>query len=370
MANSKRKMGRRLWAAIALLAAVCAGGGRNVHAADLSEEAADAAALREEYRAWQDRLGSVTDEIGIEENGFAVFEEQSFAVELENLGKVTFVPALDDVYHRLVLFFIDEEGRVIYRTDQLEMNFVNRGKLAQCNQGVSAVSFQDVNRDGMTDIVLIASCVNEAERRPFPVGEVLYAGQNGFYRDWRISDKINRFAMNKSIDFITAHARDGKSTEFLYTATTLEELQEHGFQIIQEQSYTREFEKLGRLMVVPGSISIADYEIFMIYLVNDQGTIVWSFQPMGSHDNLYALRGISCRDINGDGLKDIVVLARYSDENGAGQQQIVSDFAIYYQRTGGFAEDTAFREEASGEEITKMEDLVREARRFWGYVEQ
>lgn len=366
-------------AGAALLAAALLSGTQSVRAAGTAENgAAEAVAvLREEYRAWQERLDGVKEEKDIEKSGFTVLEEQSFEIVLENLGLVTFTPALDEKYHRLVLFFADEEGNIVYQTDQLEMNFVNRGRLTQTNQGVSAVSFQDVNRDGRTDIVLIASCAGDAEKertaagsRPFPVGEVLYAGENGFYRDWRISDKINRFAMNKSVDFIIAYARDGKSTEFLYTATTLEELQEQGFEIIQEQSYSREFEKLGRLLVVPGSISIADYEIFMIYLVNEQGAIVWSFQPMGSHDNLYALRGINCRDINGDGLKDMVVLARYSDEDGAGQQQIVSDFSVYYQRTGGFSEDTAFREEFFCEEGTKMEDLVREARRFWGYVEE
>lgn len=335
-----------------------------------SPDAAVAQVLQREYLAYQERLYGIRQKNEIAENGFTVMEEQVFEIALENFGYVTFVPALDERYHRLALFFSDEDGAVVYATDQLEMNFINSGKLEQPIRGISAVSFQDVNGDGMTDVVLIASCENEAADKPFQVGEVLFADSEGFYRDWRISDKINRFGMNKSIDFIIAYARDGKSTEFLYTAITLEELQDNGFSIISEQSYTREFEKLGKLLVVPGSIIIANYEVFMIYLVNEQGSIVWSFQPMAQHDNLYALRGISCRDIDGDGLKDIAVLARYSDEVAPGQQQIVSDYAIYYQRTGGFSEDTEFKKRFACDENTKMEDLVREARAYWGYVEK
>lgn len=333
-------------------------------------DTADTQALLREYQAYRERLKSVQQKAEISENGFTIMEEQVFEIALENFGYVRFVPALDERYHRLALFFADEEGNIVYRTDQLEMNFVNSGRLEQPVHGISAVSFQDVNEDGMTDIVLIASCENEAVAKPFQIGEVLFADGEGFYRDWRISDKINRFGMNKSIDFIIAYARDGKTTEFLYTATTLKELQSNGFVMISEQSYTREFEKLGKLLVVPGSITIADYEVFMIYLVNEQGAIVWSFQPMALHDNLYALRGINCRDIDGDGLKDIAVLARYSDEIGPGQQQIVSDYAIYYQRTGGFSEDTEFKKQFACDENTKMEDLVKEARAYWGYVEK
>lgn len=57
---------------------------------------------------------------------------------------------------------------------------------------------------------------------------------------------------------------------------------------------------------------LADCSVFMIYLVDEQGNIVWSFQPMGDYDNLYALKGITCKDIDGDGMKDLLVLARYN----------------------------------------------------------
>ena len=166
---------------------------------------------------------------------------------------------------------------------------------------------------------------------------------------------------------IASFGRDGKSTEFLYTATTLKELQNAGLKIISEQCYFRNFEKLGRLQVVPGVYSIAEYGFFMIYLVNEQGSIVWSLQPMGEYDNLYALKGINFRDIDGDGLKDIIVLARYSYE-GSGHELIVkTDYAIYYQRTGGFSADMEIRNSYRCNDEVSMEELVEKARAYWGW---
>lgn len=320
------------------------------------------------YQEYRERLDGIEKRTDLADSGFAAVRWQMFPVWLENLGEVTFIPAMETEYNRLALFFADGEGNIVFKTDQLACNFMNMGKMKQSNTGISAVSFQDVDGDGLTDIVLIAT-VSAAEEgnRDKKVGDVLFQKEQGFYRDWRVSDKINRYGMNKSIDFITAYAKDGKSTEFLYTAATLEELEEQGFLIISEQSHWRDFEKLGRLLVVPGKISIADYEIFMIYLVNDQGYIVWSFQPMGDYDNLYALRGINCRDIDGDGLKDLIVLARYSNEGEAGELLIESDYAVYYQRTGGFSEDREIKKEYQCSESDTMEKLVGQLRACWGW---
>ena len=96
--------------------------------------------------------------------------------------------------------------------------------------------------------------------------------------------RFNRFGMNKSVESIVSFVRDGNSTEFLYTAATRQELVDNGFHIISEQCYYRQFEKLGRLEVVPGTYTMASFATFMIYLVNEQGYIVWSFQPMGEYE--------------------------------------------------------------------------------------
>lgn len=322
------------------------------------------------YQEYQDRLEQIENDADINACGFQIINDQIFPITLENFGDVYFIPAMDKQYHRLVLFLAKGDGTILYKSDQLETNNRNSGMLKQPNRGIAAVSFQDVNGDDRIDIILITSCINETGTmagKTYKVGDVLFQNEQGFYRDWRLSDKINRFTMNKSIEFITAFVRDGYSTEFLYTAATLNELLENGFQIITEQCYWRKFEKLGKLQLVPGTYSMSDYQIFMIYLVNEQGYIVWSFQPMGDYDNLYALKGITCRDIDGDGLKDVAILARYSYEGSEGQLIIKSDYSIYYQRTSGFSVEIDYKNQYQCNDNDTLSELVERARSYWGW---
>lgn len=278
------------------------------------------------------------------------------------------IPAYDRTYNRLALFFVDGDDSVVYKTDRFETNSCVLGQLRQPEQELVSVAFQDLNGDTLTDIILITSCEVGTEQK-YRIGDVLFQDTEGliFYRDYRISDKINRFGMNQNTDSITAFVKDGYSTEFLYTAVTLDELLAHGFQIITEQSYTRTFGKLGKLQVVPGTYRIADYDVFMVYLVNEQDYILSALQPMGEYDNLYALKGINCRDIDGDGLKDIVVLAKYSYEDEEHQLAVKSDYSIYYQRTGGFSADTEIKKRYPCSEEDTMQDVVEKARAYWGW---
>lgn len=331
--------------------------------------------LVQKYETYQEEFESIQTLEDVEKAGYEIIESQKFPVLLETFGQeeVTFVPILHQEYHRLGVLIADSEGNVLYKTNQLEANYKYLEQLEQPVKGLAAVSFQDLNHDGLTDIILISNCENETgdyAGKTYKVGDVLFQRGGSFYRDWRISDKINRFSMNKSADFIASHVRDGNSTEVLYTATTLDELLENGFRIVEEHNYAREFEKQGRLRVVPGIISMAEYDVFMIYLVNEQGYIVWSFQPMKDYDNLYALKGMTCRDMDGDGMKDIVVLARYSYSGPEGELLIDTKCDIYYQRTDGFEEDTEFSKVYQCTEEDTMGELVEIIREYWGWPKE
>ncbi|MCM1569261.1 MAG: VCBS repeat-containing protein [Roseburia sp.] len=303
------------------------------------------------------------------------------AVFIQQVPTVRFFTAIEKDSHRAAVFLADGAGRIIYKCNQLDCNYGVLGKLEQPITDMISVAFQDVNKDELTDIILIAGCQKEEgdyAGKLYKIGEVLFQSPNGqgslegldFYRDYRINDKINRFDMNKNAKCIITFVRDGCSAEFLYTATTEQELTENGFQVFAEQSYWRNYEKLGRLKVLPGRFSMADYDVFMIYMINEQGDIVWSFQPMGDYDNLYSLRGMSGKDMDGDGMKDLVVYARYSNEGENGESIVESKCDIYYQRTGGFDIDTDFAKtyQCTGQET--MEELLIRIRAYWGWQEQ
>lgn len=326
-----------------------------------------------EYQDYRQRFEGIKTIEDIDTAGFRVIEEQIFPIQILTYGEASFIPAFDRRYMRLALFFADQDGNIIFKTDQLETNNRNPGELLQFNQRIAAVSFLDMNRDGLTDVGLITYCMNrsgEYSGHLYKVGDVLFQSSDGFYRDYRISEKINRFSMNKSIKMIISFVRDRYSTEFLYTATTLDELKKKGLQIITEQHYIRKFEKLGTLEVVPGFYTIADFDIFMIYLVDEKGDIVWSLQPMGEYDNLYALKGMAWRDIDGDGMRDIAVLARYSYENSSGKMMIKNDYSIYYQRTDGFSVETELKNFYRCDDETTMTELIQNARSYWGWLEE
>lgn len=330
------------------------------------------ARLIQKYQEYQESFAAIETVDDIEANGYEVLESQSFPVVLESFGEeeVIFLPIIEKQYHRLAVLIVDAEGRVLFKTNQLETNNRFLGQLEQPTKDVAAVSFHDVNEDGLTDIILITNCENETGAyagKPYKIGDVLFQRDESFYRDWRISDKINRFSMNKSAKCIISYVRDGSSTEILYTAVTLDELLDNGFRIIQENSYYQNFEKQGRLKVVPGVIHIAQYDVFMIYLVNEQGYIVWSFQPMKDYDNLYALRGMICKDVDGDGMKDIVVLGKYSYEGVSGEFLVDSKCDIYYQRTDGFSVDMGFDDYYQCTEEDTMRELLGIIREYWGW---
>lgn len=356
-----------------------------------TDQVALADSQNQEICAYQDflkRMEAVNNRKDLEEQGFTVIEEHVFPLELAGTEEVFLVPVLDVKCHRIVLFFAGQEGEIVFRTEQLETNRQLPGKADQKNRGVAAVSFPDVNKDGKRDVVLITLCSPQEDGTAYKVGDVLFQGERSFYRDWRLSEKLNRFGMGRSVKLAVSFAMEGALAAFLYEASTMEELREGGFIVDESRSFWRDFEKLGRLFVAPGYYKMAEYHIFMVYLVNGQGRIVWSAEPMGEYENLYEILGLDSRDIDGDGLKDLTVLARYTlpedaappgnvselessseKEDRAVEPEMMTekDYAIYYQRTGGFAEDTELKSRYPCGDETTLEDLVNLARSYWGW---
>lgn len=328
--------------------------------------------VRTQYEEYIEEFNAIKSVSDIEKYGFRIVEEQVFQEVFESFGEspLTFIAAIHEDYNRLAVFLADDQEKIVYKNHQFETNNRILGQMEQNTRELAAVSFVDLNMDEKKDIILITKCMNETGEytdKMYKIGDVLFQADEWFYRDYRISDKINRFGMNKSAKCIVSFVKDGESTEFLYTSKTKEELLDNGFKVEEEQCYFRDFEKLGRLQVVPGVFHMGDYDVFMIYLVDTDGNIVWSFQPMGDYDNLYSLRGMSGKDVDGDGMKDLVVLAKYSYESAEGITVIEMACAVYYQRTGGFDVDKEFVEQFECPDNITMSDLVNEIRAYWGW---
>ncbi|MCL2351044.1 MAG: VCBS repeat-containing protein [Firmicutes bacterium] len=324
-----------------------------------------------QYRARFDSLAALSD---AEAAGYEIAEASMITDYFPAVitgGECTACPAVNRRYGRIALFFADAGGKILYKTESLECNEFLAGSLIQPNAGVAALAERDLDGDGRKDILLIAACAYGGEH--FKTGDILYQGKNALYRDRRVSGKINRFGMNKDIDMMTAFARDGRSAEFLYGAGTLAELENGGFEPLAGQSFKADFEKFGAVTVVPGTYTMGGHHIFILYLADGGGKVVWNFQPMRGYDNFSRMTGLSFKDVDGDGWADLSVLAEYRTLDNGGVTRSVTDFSIYYQRGGYFFEDGGFRAAYLGENGgapaggETMDGVVLAARQYWGW---
>ena len=101
---------------------------------------------------------------------------------------------------------------------------------------------------------------------------------------------------------------------------------------------------MGRLQVVPGTYTMADYNVFMIYLVNEQGYIVWSFQPMGNMIICMRSRALSARMWTGTAMEGHHRAGPLQLWKASRREAVIgTEFEIHYQRTGGFSADTEYK---------------------------
>ena len=127
----------------------------------------------------------------LEDQGFRLLEDQIFAMPLQKLpeeavdtteepgNEVWFYAALDTRYHRLAVFIADASGQILYKTDQLEANYRYPGEMRQPVKKLASVSFQDVDNDRDTDIILIVQCHNDRgdKGESYKVGDILVPGR-------------------------------------------------------------------------------------------------------------------------------------------------------------------------------------------------
>jgi hypothetical protein len=326
--------------------------------------------------AYLARFNSITTLADVAAGGYITLDTthiiDSFSLNNGSSGEInefTVYAAVHSELGRAALFFANTDGNIIYKSEDLECNYFQKGLLYQPNIAIDAIGTRDVNHDGLMDILLITRCLYDGVK--FKIGDILFqnANSDGFYMDWRVSDKINRFSMNKDIDMMAAFASGGQSSEFLYSAATMDELMEGDFKPLKYQTFDADFEKFGTVQVVPGTYKMGSHYIFILYLVDGEGRVLWNFQAMRDYDNFSQMLGISFKDVDGDGWADLSVFADYINLDDNNDSYAVTDFSIYYQRDGYFFEDTdfhnAFVSKLTGSET--MDDVVQAARKYWGW---
>lgn len=163
--------------------------------------------IKSESEIWNDLLSPALESSNkklnlndLQENGFEIFEDQSFWTELEGWGKVRFVSGEESVdgTYKLQLYLVDD-GTVIYKFPEF---YGNQWSMLD---ELEAVSFQDVNMDGLKDILIIADYmtgVGPTGAEPFPVGSIYFQKGKEFHNIPELDDEILDEQKNESVEMI------------------------------------------------------------------------------------------------------------------------------------------------------------------------
>lgn len=130
-------------------------------------------------------------------NGFEPIKDQTFMTDLNTWGNVQFVSGkLTDGNHIPVVFYLtNEEGDILYQFNAVLPYSVD----------VTAVSFQDVNKDGLKDIIIIVKD-NYDEASGEPLATVYLQEEDGsFTNDNELNQEINDSGNNKDISTIASY---------------------------------------------------------------------------------------------------------------------------------------------------------------------
>jgi len=130
-------------------------------------------------------------------NGFELTKDQTFMVDLNSWGHVQFVSGkLTGGNHIPVVFYLtNEQGDILY-------NFY---AALPYSVDVKAVSFQDVNKDGLKDIIILVED-NYDGASGEPIATVFMQEADGsFARDNELDQEINDSGSNKDIRTIVSY---------------------------------------------------------------------------------------------------------------------------------------------------------------------
>ena len=97
--------GKYIWIVI-VVAALCVGLKMPAAAKEEKVQTADGdRQVLEAYEEYRERLNKITRRSEIAGSGFTVIEDQIFPLETKCYGEISLVPAMEEQYRRLALFF-------------------------------------------------------------------------------------------------------------------------------------------------------------------------------------------------------------------------------------------------------------------------
>lgn len=130
-------------------------------------------------------------------------------------------------------------------------------------------------------------------------------------------------------------------------------LEQQGY-YVESYSFDLNMDRFGKVKLVPVSLVKGNPDQLSFILVDEEQNIVYELptfigESYGTYDHLIA---VYMRDVNGDGLKDVIVIAQYTAENGKGWIEGRSVAGVYFQTEDGFASVDSIDKELNEKGIT------------------
>lgn len=148
----------------------------------------------------------------LQKSGLEIIEKQSFWVDFEKWGKVKFVSSEipDKGSFKLQFYLIDDKGTILYTFPEFY------GSQTWSYYELRSISFRDVNKDELKDVIVIADYVSgagEAGAIPFPVAGVYFQKDKSFVSLPELDSEINDANKNESIDIVIKYI-ESKNIKF------------------------------------------------------------------------------------------------------------------------------------------------------------
>lgn len=286
-----------------------------------------------------------------------VISEQSFDVELNQWGKVRFLSCMPESYvpaSRLTLgqtrflsyavqndgdyedvsFVLERDGEVVYRFPYLYENNNTSGADRLFNQ-VEAVSFRDVDQDGMQDVIVVINYVTGAgpegmERRS--EARIFLGDEEGFHIASELMAEVEENIAEQDMNIAEICRYIGSVDEG---------------RVISEQSFQVELEPFGEAEFISYAPRKETEDVS--FLLARDGEILYRFP--GGNDAAARpfdrVEAVGFRDVNRDGLEDVIAIVDYvtGDQENASP---ASEVRIFLGDGEGFYADTELTARVAG----------------------
>jgi len=137
----------------------------------------------------------------LKDGGLQVIQTQCFLVNLENYGSVKFISGLkrENSNDNVNFYLVNDRNNVLYKFPDFYGNA--KGMFTD----IEAVSFSDVNKDGLKDIIVIANySINGKSTK---ICSIYFQKGKEFINNKNFDDKINNSPNNKSVAAILKYAK-------------------------------------------------------------------------------------------------------------------------------------------------------------------